>query len=188
MEIIRLLESTYRMETLDIKTIIAEEALAIEERPLTTRPGYIREELWSLVWEKCVQLLNNLYGGCEHLAIEKAICDLHREGLLKDKIVYRNGSFFIKLKNAEYWINKNGATGIASACPWPGVKRCQILFSGVILGNLIQTFDEAISVIDSYIPGILKKVQERELEEKKLMMELEIKRIIKSMSTGVNQG
>lgn len=176
------------METIDIKTIIAEEALAIEERHLSTRPGHIREEFWGLVWEKCVQLLNNLNGRCEHLAIEKAISNLHREGLLKDKIVYRNGSFFIKLKNAEYWINKNGATGTASACPWPGVKRSQILFPGVILGDLIQTFDESVPVIDSYIPGILKKVQERELEEKKRMMELEIMRIIKTMSAGVNQG
>ncbi len=164
-----------KMENFDIKTIIAEALLEIDERPMSKRAGYIRDELWSLVWEKCVNLLNKIHGGCEHLALEQAICNLKRDGLLKDKVVYRKGTFYLKLIHSEYRIYKNGATGIVSACPWPAVKRLQILFPGNILGDLIRTFDDTVPEIESYIPVIQKKVLERELEEKKEMMEMALK-------------
>lgn len=163
------------MENFEIKTIIAQALLELDEMPLSKRPGYIREELMNLVWYKCAQLLNKLYGGCNNIAIEQAICYFKRQGFLLDKVAYRRDSFRLKLKNAEYRIYKNGATGLVSACTWPAGHRCQIQFPGNILMDLIQSFDNAIPEIDSYVPGIQKKVLERELEEKKRMMELELK-------------
>ena len=164
-----------KMENFDIKTIIAEALVEIYEIPLSTRHGYIRDELWNLVWEKCVKLLNKLYGASENLAIEQAICNLKREGLLIDNVVYRRNTFHLKLKNSEYKIYKNGATGYVAAWYWPAGHRYQISFPGIILGDLIRTFDDAVPEIDSYVPEIQKKVLERELEEKKEMMEMALR-------------
>ena len=145
-------------------------------RPTYTRikvtPAMARQELLYAVWAKCLSVLNQEQA--EMLAAEKALAELQRRGVPRDRIQFRSNSFRLRLENGEYRIYKRGATEIV-ACPWPADSWQPVRLSGERFADFLQFFDAHVPEIDAAVPSILELIHERELEDKKQEMERSIK-------------
>lgn len=145
-------------------------------RPTYTRikvtPAMARQELLNAVWAKCLSILNQEQA--EKLAAEKALAELQRRGIPRDRIQFRSNSFRLRLENGEYRIYKRGADEIV-ACPWPADSWQPVLLSGERFADFLQFFDAHVPEINTAVPTILELIHARELEEKKQEMAWQIK-------------
>ena len=145
-------------------------------KPTDTRievtPAMIRLELQYGVWTKYLKVLNQEQ--TEPLAAEKALAELQRRGVPRDRIQFRSNSFRLRLENGEYRIYKRGAAEIV-ACPWPADSWQPVRLTGERFADFLQFFDAHLPEIDAAVPSILELIHERELEDKKQEMERSIK-------------
>ncbi len=149
---------------------------------INVTPGMVREMLLGGVWRKCVELLNLRYHASEPMAIEKALSELMKNGLIKDKIIFRKDSFRLNLQNGQYRAYKMGPEGTVCACPWPSEWRYEIQFPGKVFAEFVLLFDAEIPEIVSHIPEVIEAVRKREMEGKKEQIEKELKEtFIKSL-------
>lgn len=145
-------------------------------RPVFTRievtPDMAQKELLSAVWMKCLEALNG--DRAEPLAAEKALAELQRRGVPRDRIQIRATSFRLRMENAEYRIFKRGADETV-ACPWPSDTWQVMRLSGMRFADFLQIFDAHVPEMDATVPSILEIIHDREREEKKQEMERRIK-------------
>lgn len=145
-------------------------------RPTYTRievtPAMARQELLYAVWTKCLAALNQ--DQAEILAAERALAELQRRGVPRDRIQFRSNSFRLRLENGEYRIYKRGAADVVS-CPWPADSWQIVRLPGERFADFLQFFDAHVPEIDAAVPSILELIHEREMEEKKREMERKIK-------------
>ena len=147
-----------RMENIDFKAITAEAVSEISNMPLNLNDRYwgwqdicvdvspekVRTLLLDQVWNEGVKLMNEQYECQEPLAIERAICELKRRGVVKDDIVFRKESFRLQLENGRYRAYKNGVTDSFCACPWPSYGRNKILVPGSVFASFVLDFDAGV--------------------------------------------
>ena len=145
-------------------------------KPTDTRievtPAMIRLELQYGVWTKYLKVLNQEQ--TEPLAAEKALAELQRRGVPRDRIRVRSNSFRLRLENGEYRIYKRDAAEIIAG-PWPAYDWQPVRLTGERFADFLQFFDAHLPEIDAAVPSILELIHERELEEKKQEMERKIK-------------
>ena len=168
------------MEDIDIKTITLRAVKEICDMPLEhsisfingffTRikmtPEQVRKLLFEKVWGMCIEQLNGLYAATEPLVIEKALSELMKKGVLKDRIVFKKESFRLRLENGRYRAYKHGVTGGITASPWPADHEYSIMISGKRFAEFILQFDAEIPEILTHLPEVLEAVRRKELEEK----------------------
>lgn len=134
------------------------------------------------VWGKGIELLNTREGKAEPLVAEKALSELMKKDVVKEKIIYRKDSFRLQLTNGRYRAYTFGASGEVYACPWPSERRYKILMSSSKFADFILQFDAEIPEIVSHIPEIIETLRARELEERKHKLEKELKeQVLKSL-------
>ena len=177
------------MEIVNFKAITAEVVKEISSIPLERPGGFfdrrpvkvdvslgaLREMLLRKVWGKGVALLNTQETKAEPLVAERALSELMKRGVVKDKIIYKKNSFRLTLENGQYRAYTFGVSGTVYACPWPSEKRYEILMSGARFAEFILQFDAEIPDIASHVTEIIEALKWRELEEKKQRMENEFK-------------
>jgi|GEM_PF-3498736 len=178
-----------KVERIDFKAIIEETVREISSIPLErpggffsrrpvkvdVSPGMLREMLLRKVWGWGVELLNSREGKTEPLVAEKALSELMKKDVVKEKIIYKKDSFRLQLENGQYRAYTFGASGAVYACPWPSEKRYEILMSANSFAHFILQFDAEIPEMVSHIPEIIEALRARELEERKHKMEKELK-------------
>ena len=178
-----------KVDSIDFKAITAEVVKEVSRIPLerpggffNRRPvrvgvssGILREMLLRKVWGKGIELLNSLEAKAEPLVAEKALSELMKKNVVKEKIIYKKDSFRLQLENGQYRAYTFGASGTVYACPWPSEKRYEILMSASRFANFILQFDAEIPEIVSHISEIIEALKVRELEERKQKMEKELK-------------
>ena len=187
------------MDCIDFKAITAEAALEISNMPLKQGDGFlngyvtcidatpdtISQMLLEKVWAKCVGVVNSLDFELEPLAVEKALSILLRKSTVHEKIVCKKNSFRVQLANGQYRAYRKNGTGNIWACPWPAVKRYEIQIGGEQFANFLLQFDEVIPEILNHIPAIMDNIRTREWEERKEMIEKELKeKVIQSVIDG----
>lgn len=185
-----------KVDSIDFKAITAEVVREVSSIPLErpggffnrrpvkvdVSPGILREMLLRKVWGKGIELLNAQDGKAEPLVAEKALSELMKKDVVKEKIIYRKDSFRLQLENGQYRAYTFGASGAVYACPWPSEKRYEILMPASRFADFILQFDARIPEIVSHIPEIIEALRVRELEEKKHKMEKELKeQVLKSL-------
>ncbi len=185
-----------KVDSIDFKAITAEVVKDISSIPLERPGGYfnrrpvkvdvspeiLREMLLRRVWGKGIELLNSQEAKIEPLVTEKALSELMKKGVVKEKIIYKKDSFRLQLENGQYRAYTFGASRAVYACPWPSEKRYEILMSASRFANFIFQFDARIPEIVSHIPEIIEALRARELEERKHKMEKELKeQVLKSL-------
>ena len=177
------------MEGIDFKAITAEVTTELGRMPLARKtggwhrsyvtripvtPDSIKSGLLFSVWEKCFEILNSQGKNDEPLAVEKALTILTRADVIKEKIQFKKNSFRVQLANSQYRIYKTSDTYVY-ACPWPSDRKCRVHVSGETLADFMMSFDEEVPAIVSQVSTIMATISARELEEKKHLMEEEIK-------------
>ena len=177
------------MDRIDFKTITAKAALEISNMPLEYRGGFlnryvtrvdpspetIRHMLIEKVWAKCIKQINAHNLETEPLTIEKALSILTKNNAVKEKIICKKDSFRIQLANCQYRAYRQGVTGLNWACPWPAGQRYTIQITGDQFAHFILQFDAEIPEILSRIPEIMDTIRERQREEQKELIEIELK-------------
>ena len=183
------MEIKYDLENIDFKTITAEVVKEISEMPLEQPGGFfsrrpvkinvtqemVREMLLRKVWGKSIELLNKLYAKKEPLVAEKALSELIKRDVVKEKIIYKKDSFRLKLENGEYRAYTFGSSETVYACPWPSEKRYEIRIPGGLFAEFILRFDAEIPEIITHVPEIIQSIRAREMAEKKDEIERELK-------------
>ncbi len=178
-----------KVDSIDFKAITAEVVEEVSRIPLerpggffNRRPvrvgvsqGILREMLLRKVWERGIELLNALETKAEPLVAEKALSELMKKDVVKEKIIYKKESFRLQLANGQYRAYTSGASGAVYACPWPSEKRYEIQMSGSTFADFLLQFDTEIPDIVSHIPEIMEAFRVRELEEKKQKIAKEVK-------------
>lgn len=178
-----------KADSIDFKAITAEVVKEVSRIPLERPGGFfnrrpvrvgisqrtLREMLLRKVWGKGIELLNSLEADTEPLVAEKALSELMKKGVVKEKIIYKKDSFRLQLENGQYRAYTFGASGTVYACPWPSEKRYEIHMSASRFAGFILQFDARIPEIVSHIPEIMEAFRVRELEEKKQKIAKEVK-------------
>ena len=185
------------MDNIDFKTITARVVTELGNMPLERKwrsffnnyveridvtPDWIRKQILEKVWSSCMEVLNKAGGDTEPLLAEKALSELLKKEVVREKVVYKKDSFRMRLENGRYRVYKNGPHGATFACPWPAEKRYEVHISGQQLAEFIIQFDMEIPAMASFIPKIMETLRERELKESRRQMEAELKeRILASL-------
>lgn len=178
-----------KVDSIDFKAITAEVVKEVSSIPLERPGGFfnrrpvkvdvspeiLREMLLRKVWGRGIELLNAQEAKAEPLVAEKALSELMRKGVIKEKIIYKKHSFRLQLENSQYRAYTFGASGAVCACPWPSAKRYEILMSASRFADFILQFDARILEIVSYMPEIIEALRVRELEERRQKVEKELK-------------
>jgi len=138
-------------------------------------PDWIRKQILEKVWGSCMEVLNKAGADAEPLLAEKALSELMKKDVVREKVVYKKNSFRLRLDNGRYRVYKNGPHGATFACPWPAEKRYEVNISGQRLAEFIIQFDKEIPAMASFIPKIMETIRERELKESRRQMEAELK-------------
>ena len=188
------------MEDTIIKYAVAQAAMEIAEMP-TARAAGLRNRfkletdtsydnihlmLLNLVWRKCIDILNEQFPEPDPLAAEKALLILRRKKLVTEPIAYKDSSFRIRMANGRYRAYKDVHDDVvAHACPWPTSHKCVIRISGSRFADFLIQFDAAIPEMEKLIPDIITRLEARKLEERKKVMEDEIKEMI--IKSTINQ-
>ena len=145
-------------------------------RPTYTRievtPTMARQELRYAVWTKFLSVLEQEQ--TEMLAAEKALAELQRRGVPRDRIQFRSNSFRLRLENGEYRIYKRDAAEIIAG-PWPAYGWQSVRLPGERFADFLQFFDAHLPEIDAAVPSILDFIHERELEGQRMEMAWKIK-------------
>lgn len=177
------------MNDLDIKALTAEAVKEISGMPLERKGGFlhryvikmeatresISELLINKVWESIIDRLNSLGEASEPLTVERALSILMKKDAIKDKVIFKKDSFRIRMENWKYRAYKHGVTGTVYACPWPEGKKMVINMPGARFAEFLLAFDAAIPEILTQVDGIIEVLKARELEEKKALIERELK-------------
>ena len=185
------------MKSMDFKMIMDEAVLEISYMPLeerrggffshistriTVTPERARRMLLEKVWGKSIEALNAMSPETEPMAMEKALAKLMRGNVLKENITYKKNSFRIQLANGQYRAYKQGDSRVIRACPWPAGGASVALTTGSRFADFLLRFDAEIPEMEARIPFIMEIIGAREREEKKRMIEAELKnRIITSL-------
>lgn len=179
-----------------LKAITAEAALEISNMSLEHRGGFlnryvtrvdtspenIRQMLQETVWAKCIEKINALNLDTEPLAVEKALSVLIKRKALKERVACKRRSFRIQLANSQYRAYREEGTDYIRACPWPAKKQYVIRISGGRFADFLLQFDAGILEMLSRVPAIMDAIRTRELEERKELIETELKeRVITSV-------
>ncbi len=178
------------MESIDFKTITDRVVTELRNTPLERRwrgffnncvekidvtPDWIRKQILEKVWCGCMEVLNGLYADAEPLLAEKALSELLKKEVIRERIIYKKDSFRLSLENGKYRVYKNGPRGATLACPWPSDHRYEISISGHRFAEFIMRFDGEIPNMVAFIPKIMETLRERELKERRRQMEADLK-------------
>ena len=168
------------LKNLDIRTITAEAATRIsyQKRPTVTQvvatPDMVRRHLLSSVWAGCLDALARQEGNMTDgpMSTELALEELMRRGVSRESICVWDSSFRLRLENSEYRIYRRGTETVA--CPWPSDLWSVVRIGGDRFAEFLLYFDAHVPEILAEVPAILKTIRQREMEEKKALMEQEI--------------
>ena len=132
-------------ESIDFKAITARVVTELGNMPLARKwrsffdnyvektdvtPDWIRKQILEKVWSSCMEVLNKAGADAEPLLAEKALSELMKKDVVREKVVYKKNSFRLRLDNGRYRVYKNGPHGATFACPWPAEKRYEVHISG----------------------------------------------------------
>ena len=138
-------------------------------------PDWIRKQILEKVWSSCMEVLNKAGADAEPLLADKALSELLKKDVVREKVVYKKNSFRLRLDNGRYRVYNNGPHGATFTCPWPAEKRYEVHISGHRLAEFIIQFDMEIPAMVSFVPKIMETLRERELKESRRQMEAELK-------------
>ena len=176
---------------LDFRGFIADAAARIagmdlERRPMawyhsrtdTARivvtPDMVRRHLLTSVWNACLDALGE-EKDLPPMNAERTMAELFRHLVPRENIQVREGAFRLRLDNCEYCIfRRDGQETVAR--PRPSELWSVIRIGPERFADFLLRFDAHVPEILAEVPSVLEAIHEREREEQKRKMELEIRK------------